>query len=151
MIKKFLHIICTLALFICITEVVYAQPANNDCANAEEIFMDTQVNFTTIDATTDGPFHPDSPCPSSASDSIFSDIWFVHTATITGTILWSLCGQADYDSRIAVYNAGATCPLEDGDLLGCNEDGPAACTNFESEISLASFFAASISSSETGI
>ncbi len=116
------------------SDLMYAQPANDNCADAEPIVLDAMVTFTTINATTDGPFHPNSPCPTSASDSIFSDIWFVHTANITGELRWSLCGSADFDSRIAVYNAGATCPLSDGDLLNCNEDGPAACVNFESEL-----------------
>ena len=111
-----------------------AQPANDNCENADTILLDVQVFFSTLGATTDGPFHPNSPCPSSQSDSIFSDIWFVHTATVTGELRWSLCGSADFDTRIAVYQAGATCPLTDDDLLDCNEDGPPACTNFESEL-----------------
>lgn len=111
-----------------------AQAPNDNCADAIEVMLDELVAFSTINATTDGPFHPNSPCPSSESDSIFSDIWYTYTANFSGDIVWSLCGMADYDSRIGVYNAGATCPLTDDDLLDCNEDGPAACTNFESEL-----------------
>ncbi|MCO6479292.1 MAG: T9SS type A sorting domain-containing protein, partial [Phaeodactylibacter sp.] len=33
----------------------------------------------------------------------------------------------DYDSKIAVYMAGASCPVTDADLLICNDDGPGAC------------------------
>ena len=116
------------------TQSISAQPANDSCSAAIEVFLNQIDSFTTIGATSSGPFHPNAPCPSSASDSIFSDIWFYHVATVTGDLLWSLCGMADFDSRIAVYQGDADCPLEDGDLLACNEDGPAACTNFESEL-----------------
>ncbi len=132
--KKPLLTFCFFLTCLALSGSLFAQPANDNCADAETVALDDMVSFTTLDATTDGPFHPNSPCPSSASDSIFSDVWFVHTATITGELRWSLCGMADFDSRIAVYNAGATCPLSDADLLDCNEDGPAACTNFESEL-----------------
>jgi len=128
-------LLLTLGLLVLGVTQVQAQPPNDNCADAIEVFLDTPVSFSTIDATTDGPFHPDSPCPTSASDSIFSDVWFVYTAGFTGSVLWDFCGTTDYDSRIAVYKGGATCPLSDDDLLTCNEDGPAAeCPNFESRL-----------------
>lgn len=127
------HVLCCLLLLLCV-QYTFAQPANDNCADGDTVLMNIMVPFSTLGASTDGPFHPNSPCPSSASDSIFSDVWFVHVATLTGELRWSLCGMADYDSRIAVYNGGASCPLTDADLLNCNEDGPAACTNFESEL-----------------
>ena len=129
--KRLLYLILLLAAM---PTLLMAQPANDSCSTAVPVMMNEQVFFSSLGATSDGPFHPNSPCPTSASDSIFSDIWFVHTAEFTGEIRWSLCGSADFDSRIAAYNARATCPLTDGDLLDCNEDGPAACTNSESEL-----------------
>lgn len=131
---KFLHYLLLLFTMFFLPNLSWAQPANDSCAMANMVMMNEQVFFSTLGATSDGPFHPNSPCPSSASDSIFSDIWFIHTAEITGELRWSLCGNADFDSRIAVYQSGATCPLTDADLLDCNEDGPAACTNSESEL-----------------
>ncbi len=132
--KKKLHSLLPALFFFILLNTSLAQPPNDSCTAAIEVFMTDVVDFTTLNATSGGPFHPDSPCPSSASDSIFSDIWYVHTAVITGELLWTLCGMADFDSRIAVYKAGASCPLKDGDLLDCNEDGPAQCINFESEL-----------------
>ena len=107
---KALHSFLLLIFRPALPAMLLAQPANDSCSNAEVVVMDVQVFFSTLGATTDGPFHPNSPCPTSASDSIFSDIWFVHTATITGELRWSLCGMADFDSRIAVYNPGSACP-----------------------------------------
>jgi len=132
--QKFYTFFSLLFIFSISNSSLFAQPANDNCADAVVVMMDVLVDFTNIDATNDGPFHMDSPCPSSGSDSIFYDIWFVHTATFTGELRWSLCGMTDFDSRIAIYNAGAVCPLTDADLMDCNEDGPAACTNFESEL-----------------
>lgn len=133
--KRNLQILSFIAFSFLFTTVAFAQPANDDCTDAISIALDEMVDFTTINATSAGPFHLDAPCPSSASDSIFNDIWYSYTSGFTGEVMWSLCGMADFDSRIAVYNPGATCPLSDGDLMVCNEDGPAACTNSESEVS----------------
>jgi len=133
--KKLLQFISMFSLLFSATGTLFAQPpVNDDCSKAIEVFLPDTVDFTTIDATWAGPFHLAAPCPSSESDSIFSDIWYVHTATITGSLKWTLCGMADFDSRIAVYKGNATCPLTDEDLLACNEDGPGACTNSESEL-----------------
>jgi len=44
-----------------------------------------------------------------------------------------LCGTADFDTKIAVYNPGSACPPLDEDLLDCNEDA-GTCANSTSEI-----------------
>lgn len=120
---------------------LFAQPANNDCANAIAIGETDREVFSTIDATTDGPLGPNhiANCPGNADteiDSIYNDIWYLYTAGFTGRALWSLCGQAAFDSKIAVYNPGSSCPPTDDDLLDCNEDGTGQfCSEaFESDL-----------------
>ena len=117
-----------------VSAVCLAQPANNDCINAVPINEVQDLEFTTVDATTDGPFHPDSPCPSNSDlDSIYSDVWYAYTATFTGNCFWTTCGTADFDTKIAVYMPGSACPPMDEDLLTCNEDG-GNCSFFTSEL-----------------
>ncbi|MCB0547896.1 MAG: T9SS type A sorting domain-containing protein [Phaeodactylibacter sp.] len=109
------------AVVACIA--LYAQPANDNCADAISVTTDEVVDFSTIDATDDGPAHPGCASSGSTPDSLFNDIWFTYTADFTGQALWSLCGTTDFDSKIAVYLPGTTCPPMDADLLICNDDG----------------------------
>ncbi len=115
---------------------LHAQPANDDCAEAIAIMMDQEVIFNNTDATTDGPFHPISPCPTGNNDSIFSDIWYSFTAPTTANLFLDLCGgNTPFDTRIAIYMPGTSCPPADDDLLYCNEDGPELdCPNAESQL-----------------
>jgi len=114
--------------------VTFAQPINDNCADAIEIGEVTDLEFSNIDATIDGPFHPDSPCPGSGdADSLYHDIWYLYTPSFTGNCIWTLCGTADFDSKIAVYLPGSPCPPLDSNLLDCNEDG-GSCSLGTSEI-----------------
>lgn len=97
-------------------------PPNDNCEDAINVTEGETVSFSTIDATTDGPFHTDVSCQSSDNDTIFADIWYRFTPTFTGKADWSLCGTTDYDSKVAVYAAGTTCPAQDADLIACNDD-----------------------------
>lgn len=116
-------------LFGLLALAVQAQvPANDDCANAIVVTVGVAVDFNTLEATTDGPFHPNSPCPSTANDTLFRDVWYTYTATFDGLLDFSLCNTANFDTKIAVYKPGTTCPVQDGDLLTCNDDG-VACGN----------------------
>lgn len=85
-----------------------AQPANNNCADALPIFNGNTA-FSTVGATTDGP----AACPAT------QDIWYLYTATGTGTTTLSTCGGATYDTYLAAYN-GSTCPP--GGQLACIDD-----------------------------
>lgn len=90
--------------------------------------------FSTVGADTDGPFHPNSPCPGNSDlDSIYNDIWYLYTPTFSGNAFWTLCGTADFDTKIAVYLPGAPCPPADGDLFVCNEDA-GSCALSTSEL-----------------
>jgi len=119
-----------LALCFAIGGILVAQPANDNCADA--IAANTGVNqFITIDATTDGPYHPDA-CLGGAPDSLYNDVWFTWTATFTGEAEFSTCGTANFDTNIAAYAPGSACPPTEEDLLACSEDG-AGCSGFTSE------------------
>lgn len=106
---------------------LYAQPANDNCADAEAVTTGS-TSFSTLGAGTDGPAHPNN-CTSTGStpDSIFADIWYTFTPDFTGLAKWSMCGTADFDTKIAVYQPGSACPPSDEDLYACNEDGPGSC------------------------
>lgn len=131
--KKLYTTLTILSLF---NIVVYGQLLNDNCADAIAIGEVVDYEFSTINATTDGPYHIDSPCPSGSEegqDSIFNDIWYLYTASFSGDAEWSMCGTADFDTKIGAYNAGAICPLLDEDLLNCNEDGT-NCANSSSTL-----------------
>ena len=131
------RILPTLAI-LCLFQLnqVYSQVANDSCQNAIEIFIDEIITFDNTLASTDTLFHVVNDCPSSGTDSIYLDIWYKYTATFTGEMYWNLCGfGTTFDSRIAVYNGNASCPLGIDDLLTCNEDGLAGeCPNAESQL-----------------
>lgn len=117
--------------------LLFAQvPANDSCQNATPILLDEVLEFSTIEATTDGPEHPDVDCFPIGTDSIHKDVWFIFEATFTGQALFTNCGTADFDSRMAVYVPGAVCPVTHEDLLVCNDDGndPSCDDFFTSEL-----------------
>jgi hypothetical protein len=101
-------------------------PVNDSCEDPIAIGSVTDFSFSTVNATTDGPSHPTTlGCFSSGiiGDSCSNDIWYEFTPDFTGEALFSLCGTANFDTKIIVYKPGASCPLTDADLLACNEDG----------------------------
>ncbi len=115
---------------------LHSQVANDMCADAIPIGEVQDLDFTTIGATTDGPLHIDSPCPSNTEpeiDSIYNDVWYLYTPTFSGNALFSTCGTADFDTKIAAYVPGSACPPTDEDLLSCNEDGT-TCAESTSEL-----------------
>ena len=124
-----------LAFCLCFTAHLFAQPTNDNCDSPITVLTGETIAFSTIEATTDGPFHPaaTTPCLSSLNDTLFNDIWYLYTADFNGLADWSMCGTADYDSKIAVYKPGTFCPALDGDLLTCNDDG-GGCTGSTSRV-----------------
>jgi Secretion system C-terminal sorting domain len=120
--QKTLRTFLSFLTLIGISISVIAQPANDDCADATVVTLGTGQAFTTIDATTDGPGHPSALCFNAGTDTTHSDVWYSFTATSDIWVLWSVCDLADFDTRMVVYNAGAACPVADGDLLVCNDD-----------------------------
>ena len=91
--------------------------------------------FDTIDGTTDG-ITLDGFCDLGAfgDEQIYNDVWFTYVATCTGDLTVSTCNAVDFDSRLAVYDAGP-CPIDPALVLGCNDDA-AGCADFTSELTV---------------
>ena len=86
-------------------------PANDNCADAIEV-LEGDTAFSTVGATDDGPADCDA-------DTGHSDIWYHHTSTVDGNVLFSLCQDTDYDSSLSVYT-GTDCPVPAE--LACSDD-----------------------------
>ncbi len=108
-------------------------PVNGFCFSALPVGLVTGQAFSTVDAITDGPDHPGSPCFGFGSTTANADIWYTFTPDFTGFAEWSTCGTADFDTRLAVYAPGSACPPAPEDLINCNDDG-AACAAFTSKV-----------------
>jgi hypothetical protein len=89
------------------------------CENAP-VSADGSFPFTTEDATDDGPSLP-AECESGGSRSFRRDVWMRYRAPCTGIATASVC-DADYDTRLAIYDDssdGSSCP---GAIVACNDD-----------------------------
>ena len=106
-------------------------PANDDCADAIGI-NEGDTPFTTLCATPDGPEHPGLPCGQILFPDLGRDVWFRYTATFTGTARAQTCGDADYDTELAVYDSCA-CPVDPDTIFGCDAAGQ-SCLGFGSEV-----------------
>jgi len=100
-------------------------PSNDTCAFFTTQSLSTGPNwFSNIAASTTGQVV--MPC----AFAFGSDIWFTYTATCTGSLTFSTCNSADFNTVIAVHagvsyaGPGFTCSL--GALLGCS-NSPAGC------------------------
>lgn len=114
-------VLCSLVLF----------SQADDCSDGLVISEGSNMSFSTIGATTDGPEHANASCFAFGGDGIYNDIWYSYTATSSTYMEWTTCNFVNFDTRLAVYQAGTSCPLEDQDLLACNDDG-VNCLNFTS-------------------
>lgn len=111
---------------------IMGNPANDFCDQAIEVMLGEDQPFSSEGAITDGPLHPGNDvCFGFGSNTVTADIWYVFNPDFSGTVEWNTCGTASFDTRLAVYNAGVSCPLGDADLYVCNDDGP-GCSAFSS-------------------
>lgn len=129
--SKRLKFIVAHFIFIATVQFAFAQPANDLCENAIVISLGAGQSFNSAQAGLDGPEHASAACFSFGDNQVNNDIWYSFTADFDGYVEWSACGTADFDTRMAVYAANAICPLEDADLLACNDDG-GGCADFTS-------------------
>ena len=111
-----------------IDEPMILPTAQDECADAEEAGLG-DFPFSTLGATNVGPELPPE-CDEGFGVQMGPDVWFKHVATCDGTITVSTCGQADFDTRLAVYS-GECADLQ---LVGCNDDAP-GCPGVTSEVS----------------
>jgi hypothetical protein len=101
-----------------------APPANDDCANRAGLGLGV-FGFSTLGATTDGPAH--SACGIPGRDAVTNDIWFNYPSECDGVLTLSTCNDANFDTRIAVYN-GQGCDNLASRLLACSDDS-ATCAS----------------------
>ena len=102
-------------------------PQSNDCATSPAQAENGVVYaFDTTGANTDGP--EEIGCGSAESDlPIWSDLWYTIDAEVDGFMTATCCLDANFDTKIAVYNAGPIGSTFDPENLpdsfvGCNED-----------------------------
>ncbi|MCB0638794.1 MAG: T9SS type A sorting domain-containing protein [Lewinella sp.] len=102
---------------------IYAQPANDLCANAEDIDCGETLSGTTIGATFDGV----GTCSTS---NTAAGVWyhFVGTGTV---VTVSTCNQASYDTKISVFSGSCA-------SLNCVDgaDDASGCSGFTTELSI---------------
>jgi glucose/arabinose dehydrogenase len=91
---------------------IVKEPANNACVNATPV-GEGSFPFTTIGAVSDNTGWTE------CGGAIARDVWFLYTATCTGTARVSLCGS-NFNSKVAVYNSA--CPTGAGQSIACNDD-----------------------------
>jgi hypothetical protein len=113
------------------TSILVSLAGEDDCVNAFPI-GEGSFDFSTGGTTTDGPGLP-SVCEEGGGLSFENDLWFCYMPSGSGDATISLCNQADFDTRIAVYQ-GCECPADNSLLLSCNDD--AAECGLTSRVSL---------------
>jgi hypothetical protein len=87
-----------------------SQPTNDDCIHARRVGNVTNLHFSTICATFDGPAHYfTSP-----------NIWYIYTALSTGDVTVSLLGS-EYDTAMVIYDT-ISCYPKDDDIIERNDD-----------------------------
>ncbi|MEZ6017279.1 MAG: hypothetical protein R3F49_19350 [Planctomycetota bacterium] len=100
--------------------VTYALANDDDCATSTDMQMGPGFYVYDLNGATAGiQGQGNQLCNYFGLSNIDSDIWFRWTATWTGRVEMSTCGDAT-DSRIAVYSGGSSCPTTNA--LACNDD-----------------------------
>lgn len=92
--------------------------ANDTCTDATTV-TNGSTPFTTVNAATDGPTH--AACNFFSNSQIGQDVWFRYVAPCAGTVTFSTCGAASYDTKIAIYE-GAGCSDLDTRVEACVDD-----------------------------
>jgi hypothetical protein len=100
---------------VIVTSLACPIPANDDCSGATIASTGSNA-FSTLGACDSGT--TSSNCPNDGGN-IPRDIWFRWTAPdCAGPTTIDLC-DADYDSKVAVYN---NCPAGNNTAIACNDD-----------------------------
>ena len=103
-------------------------PPNDEC-NAATLVNEGSIPFDTTNATASAAALPVS-CDDGTGTIMQKDLWYIFSATCTGTMTISTCGTANYNTRLAAYSLA--CPPV-GSLIACNNDG-AGCSGFTSSM-----------------
>ncbi len=99
-------------------------PANDDCTGATAILVEN-LAFDTATATTSAPNNNfggagNAICADNGDDTIENDIWYTFTALCDGLFAASTCNQANFDTRIEVYEGCGVCPPTN--LVACYDN-----------------------------
>lgn len=96
-------------------------PPNDHCGTPQAITGAGPFAFDLTNATigVNGVFA--SGCDSGGAPGIAHDVWFCWTATCTGVMDLSTCGQTAVDTKIRIY-AGCACPSDLAFPLCCADD-----------------------------
>lgn len=101
-------------------------PPNDTCGSATSITEGVMTAGTSANATTGGGGCPGDP---TGSCSVMSnDVWYVFTASCTGTYQATTCvGATSFDTVVAVWDGSGGC----GSLveIGCNDTGGCTLVN----------------------
>jgi hypothetical protein len=100
---------------------------NDNCEDAL-VITDGATPFSTVGANTDG--FP-AFCEGGQYNTFVKDVWFLYTAPSTAIATFSICNDADFDTRLAVY--WAECPTSIGPLA-CSNDAPGCGQTSEIQI-----------------
>ena len=103
---------------------------NDDCADAI-VIGDGATPFSTVGATTDGYT---TWCTGGQGTAFVQDVWFLYTATCTGLATFSVCNDADFDTRVAVY--APTCPTS-LQPMACSDNAPGCGETSEVQLGVA--------------
>lgn len=90
---------------------------NDNCATATAISEVVDLAFSTVGSTQSGV---NPGCGGSTNPY---DIWYVYTASYSGSAVFDLCGSA-FDTRLALYD------MCGGTVLACNDDACGLSSDF---------------------
>ena len=122
-----------LALWGLMSNNLWSQgPSNDNCDQAINIGLVSDMVFSTDTATTSGPQHP--ACFTSGTSKVHNDIWYRYTAVSDAYLEWSTCNSANFDTRLVVYQTATGCMPTENDVIACNEDGGEDCDLFTSSV-----------------
>ena len=107
---------------------VAAPPANDDCTTPTVLTGNGPHAYNTTLASTGTQGQTEAICLFFNQTAVNKDLWFTWTATTSGAVTISTCGQftsTTTDTKMAVYD-GAGCPA--AGALVCNDDNAACAT-----------------------
>lgn len=108
-----------LSLCLFVLASLGAAQGSDDCAGAQPLSGDGSHNFVLLGATTDGL--PSPTCDFFGNAQIESDVWFLWTATVSGSVTVQTCGvTSGVDTKLAAYPGAEACPPTT--VLACNDD-----------------------------
>ena len=103
----------TLGLLVATAAVQAQAPVNDECSGAIPVFDGLNGPFSNLGATNSSPAFG---CGLGGSD-----VWFVYTASCTGTMTAALCGSS-YDTVVRIFDATVTPCGAFTTEMSCNDD-----------------------------